>query len=705
MRIPLETTQSYLKSGLCVLPARRLDKCPAVKSWKAYQDRLPTKAEVDAWFANEHDAVCIVTGKASGNLEIIDFDNGGELFGAWSSLVEETASGLLDRLVIEQTPSGGWHVVYRCEAEVSGNLKLAQGQRNGKLTTLIETRGNGGLFLCAPTAKYELVQGAFTVLPTLTGDEREALLAGAWQLNEHWEPVESAPEIIPSQSGSGKRPGDDYNERGDVKNLLLVNGWRHIHTANGNEYFRRPGKNSGSWSASLKDRVFYVFSSNAAPFEANQAYAPFAVYAELEHQGDFAAAAKALTAQGFGDPAPEPDNRDVDVSAIVTPSKEIIIPPSSPRNLRTLLEQYPTLRKPIIHGLLREGETLNVIAPAKTGKSWLVIDLTIAVCTGLPWLGMPCEPGNVLILDNELHGETSANRIPKVADARNVRLSLLYDRIFIDNLRGRLLDILSLNKYFEQFKPEQFKVIILDAFYRFLPAGTDENDNGAMANIYNRIDHYADLLKCSFVLIHHTSKGNQSMKSVTDVGAGAGTQARATDSHFVLRNHEEPGVVVVEAVVRSWPPLAPYCLRWNFPVWMPDRELDPALFLGMRQERTVSPRKDMEPGEFTTMFFHENPISKARTFELASLAGLTQQRIRQLLQLAVESGLLYRWIMPDKTVGFATEPPPEDESAKIKIIAEIIKNPGMSSVEIANRTGVSKRWVRKIRSQMGYENI
>ncbi len=317
----LETAQSYLNAGLSVLPARRLEKCPAVKSWKAYQDRLPTAAEVDAWFANEHAAVCIVTGKASGNLEIIDFDNGGELFSAWSALVEESVPGLLDRLVIEQTPSGGWHVVYRCETEVSGNLKLAQGTRNGKLTTLIETRGNGGLFLCAPTAKYELVQGAFTAIPTFTGDEREALLAAAWQLNEHWVPVEVAPEIITPQSGSGKRPGDDYNGRGDVKNLLLVNGWRHIHSANGNEYFRRPDKNSGSWSASLKDRVFYVFSSNAAPFEANRAYAPFAVYAELEHHGDFAAAAKALLTQGFGEPAPEPDNRDVDVSAIIEEAK------------------------------------------------------------------------------------------------------------------------------------------------------------------------------------------------------------------------------------------------------------------------------------------------------------------------------------------------------------------------------------------------
>jgi hypothetical protein len=40
--------------------------------------------------------------------------------------------------------------------------------------------------------------------------------------------------------------------------------------------------------------------------------------------------------------------------------------------------------------------------------------------TGRPWLGFHTVKGDVLILDNELHGETSANRIPKVADARGI---------------------------------------------------------------------------------------------------------------------------------------------------------------------------------------------------------------------------------------------------------------------------------------------
>ena len=151
----LETARRYVKSGLCVLPARAIKKCPDVPTWKPYQTRLPYEAEVDRWFSKA-EAICVVCGSVSGNLEMLDFDLGGEAFEAWHQAVAAADPQLLARLVIEQSPSGGWHVVYRSQAAVSGNMKLAQRLGpDGKVVTLIEIRGEGGLFLCAPTAGYE----------------------------------------------------------------------------------------------------------------------------------------------------------------------------------------------------------------------------------------------------------------------------------------------------------------------------------------------------------------------------------------------------------------------------------------------------------------------------------------------------------------------------------------------------------------------
>jgi hypothetical protein len=316
----LAAALAYLRAGLCVLPAIRADKRPALSRWKDFQRALPCEKQVETWFANA-DAICIVCGAVSGHLEILDFDLAGEQYTAWLERVEAAKPGLAKLLVVERSPSGGKHVIYRCAEPVGGNLKLAQvsepvegpnevvirgkkykprkdarGQWHVVLTT-IETRGEGGLFLCSPTPGYVLEQGDLCNVPILSASERETLLETAWSLNEYWsDPVNGS-----NLGGDGNRPGDDYNHRGDVRALLQKHGWAYVRQgSNGNELWRRPGKES-SWSASLRDGLFYVFSSNAAPFEPNKSYSPFAVYALLEHGGDFRAATSALRAAGFGD--------------------------------------------------------------------------------------------------------------------------------------------------------------------------------------------------------------------------------------------------------------------------------------------------------------------------------------------------------------------------------------------------------------------
>ncbi|TET37976.1 MAG: DUF3987 domain-containing protein [Planctomycetota bacterium] len=329
----LRAALDYLDAGLSVLPAHLKLKYAAIRKWKPYQSRLPSHSEIGAWLKNGSDAICIIAGEVSGNLEMLDFDLAGEAFEKWCILVKEQSASLPDRLVIETSPSGGFHVVYRSEVPVCGNLKLAQRREStdgpepvvihGKkyvprkdtdgrwhiILTLIETRGEGGLFLCAPSLGYVVTQGDFRDLPVLEVREREVLLRSAWSLNDYF------PEVIestPTSHGNGmKRPGDDFNERGDIPSLLKKHGWALARPGE-NEYWRRPGKSKG-WSATLKDRVFYVFSSNAYPFEANQAYAPFAVYALLENNGDFAEAARALRVEDYGEKA---GTTDIDASTI-----------------------------------------------------------------------------------------------------------------------------------------------------------------------------------------------------------------------------------------------------------------------------------------------------------------------------------------------------------------------------------------------------
>jgi hypothetical protein len=124
----------------------------------------------------------------------------------------------------------------------------------------------------------------------------------------------------------------------------------------------------------------------------------------------------------------------------------------------------------------------------------------------------------------------------------------------------------------------------------------DENANKDMGGIYTTLDQIAEQLDCAIVAVHHASKGNQSGKAVTDVGSGAGTQSRSADTHLVLRQHEEPNVVVLEAAVRSFKPFDPVCIRWDFPIWNLADDLDPTQLKKENARRAASMARSMSSG-------------------------------------------------------------------------------------------------------------
>lgn len=336
MAIDYTTARKYLDAGLCVLPAIKAQKRPNLNSWDYYKTQLPTNKDLGLWFGDNASGICIVCGAVSRNLEIIDFDEKGLAFGPWGDRVknDELIPGLYERLVIEQSPSGGFHVIYRCELPVSGNQKLAKTE-DGK--TLIETRGEGGLFLCAPTEGYELKQGDFTAIPTISAVERNILLQHAKHFHVEKknatynnsfglpisEPLDGSTikrkDVVLDAETEG-RPGDVFNKTGDVRALLIKHGWTRAGITGDEERWTRPGKKFGT-SATLRNidgkDYFYVFSSNAAPLESDRSYDAFGLFATLECNGDVKMASEELLRLGFGEKIqPHRDLPEIDFSSL-----------------------------------------------------------------------------------------------------------------------------------------------------------------------------------------------------------------------------------------------------------------------------------------------------------------------------------------------------------------------------------------------------
>jgi hypothetical protein len=237
-----------------------------------------------------------------------------------------------------------------------------------------------------------------------------------------------------------------------------------------------------------------------------------------------------------------------------------------PVGVGELIRNNPSLRPVVIDGLLREGETANLIAASKTGKSFLAVGLAWSIATGRPWLGHEVKQGKVLILDNELHPETISRRLEDVARAMQIDFEEHRDDVEVLSVRSMGVDLMTLG-HRVSIEPGRYRIVIIDALYRFIPLGVSENDNAQMMRLYNRLDELAETWQAALVIVHHSSKGDQAGKSVTDVGSGAGAISRAADTHLTIRPHDQEGLAVLESVCRSFKSPEPVSLKYEYPLW------------------------------------------------------------------------------------------------------------------------------------------
>jgi hypothetical protein len=279
----------------------------------------------------------------------------------------------------------------------------------------------------------------------------------------------------------------------------------------------------------------------------------------------------------------------------------------------------------------------------------LAAGLALNIAAGWEWLDrFPCASGRVLVIDGELHPENLAHRYPAVAAALGMPDDILCAGD-VWALRGAGDNLFTLGDRLQQVEPGRYALVILDAWYRFLPPGISENDNAAVMSLYNCLDGYAERLGAAWVNIHHASKGDQSSKGVTDMGSGAGSQSRAADLHLVIRPHETDGVAVIEAAVRSWPPVEALAIRWEFPIWSFDAEADPR---ALRKPRDRSTREDKDrrldedrQAIVNVLYANRNNGPQTKTF-IRDAARIRTQRF----------GFAWESLLADGTITLSGEP-------------------------------------------------
>jgi hypothetical protein len=273
---------------LSFIPIKPGTKIPAI-DWAPYQKVCAAPEVVKSWLEGGA-CLALVTGKVSGNLEVLDFDVA-DCFQPWASQIGQE---LFNKFTVVQTIKG-YHLYYTCD-EIGRNQVLAKKKSDGK--AMIETRAEGG-YVVTPSSndtRYKFLEGDHDSIPHLTVEEREIMFCAARQFCEK-------PKVIHGRNRVPGKPGDDYNEKAPPwEDILNKAGWGFVRErSDGISEWRRPGKTDGI-SATVgvhgKD-ILYVFSSSVDNLEPG-AYNKFSYLAATEYDGDFSACAKQLAKDGYG---------------------------------------------------------------------------------------------------------------------------------------------------------------------------------------------------------------------------------------------------------------------------------------------------------------------------------------------------------------------------------------------------------------------
>jgi hypothetical protein len=303
-----QSAEYYLDNGISVIPVR--DKPQSfngreypVKSaypWAKWQKEIISKGELLHLMTDKYDTkgFGIVGGSVSGNLEIIDIDvkNWPGIDSRLFQDIRAMFPQLFDKLRIHQSPSKGYHILYRIsDHQTEGNRKLAF--KEGQKEAAIETRGEGGYVVASEAMGYVVVKN--NPIPTITWSERCSLIAICEGYNER-KKVIPAPVSSAQNDFYDQNPFDHFNGSPAAENVLIDNGWTLAGSSNNFIWFTRPGNTSGvSESFNREKRVYYIFTSSTQ-FEPSKGYNPATALALLQFGGDKKAAYKHLVDNGYG---------------------------------------------------------------------------------------------------------------------------------------------------------------------------------------------------------------------------------------------------------------------------------------------------------------------------------------------------------------------------------------------------------------------
>lgn len=197
-------------------------------------------------------------------------------------------------------------------------------------------------------------------------------------------------------------------------------------------------------------------------------------------------------------------------------------------SLSDFINNPPELADCLIENVLRKGHKMLISGPSKAGKSFLLLELCVAIAEGKEWLGWQCSQGRVLYVNLELDRASCYHRIKDVYNTMGIE-PVNAGNIDMWHLRGKAMGMDNLApRLIRRAIKRQYSAVIIDPIYKVITG--DENAADQMAKFCNQFDRVAAELGCAVICCHHHSKGEQGQKRAQDRASGSGVFARDPDA-------------------------------------------------------------------------------------------------------------------------------------------------------------------------------
>lgn len=257
-----------------------------------------------------------------------------------------------------------------------------------------------------------------------------------------------------------------------------------------------------------------------------------------------------------------------------------------PEDLFDKANETIELEPEIIEGVLRKGRKMILTGASKAGKSFLLVELAMAMAAGTKWIGFQCRQSKVLYINFEIPKDSFADRLKKVSAARGVPMRLFSGRFDCLSLRGyarQFRQLLPSLKH--KVKKGAYDVVIIDPIYKTLLG--DENDARVVAEFCNALDSLSADTGATVVFCHHHSKGASEGMAAQNRSSGSGVFARDPDAIIDLLEispYDEDGAPLevkiedftgeesrtrtfmrLESSLREFEPLDPLEIVFNYP--------------------------------------------------------------------------------------------------------------------------------------------